>query len=61
MKYLVKMPFAKLYFVQVNPDGYLAWSPDKSAAMRFDSRQAVIEVLPTEVDESCFVLVEVES
>jgi len=58
---ILKMPFAGLYFVDVNDDGYLAWSPDKQAAMVFVSREAAKEYLPAEVPIDTLICVLVEA
>ena len=59
MTYIVKLPFARLYFCGLTPEGYLAWSTDDAKALRFASRERVRDYLPAEVPASMFVLVEV--
>lgn len=58
--FVLKMPFAPLYFVGMTDDGYLAWSKNAQAAMVFASREAAVEYLPPEAPIETFVLVEVQ-
>lgn len=58
--FLLKMPFASLWFVDVTDDGYLAWSTDKQTAMVFSTPQSAADYLPPEVPIETLVLVEVQ-